>query len=379
MPMPPMPQGLPPVQVGGSATHASPSSTAAKVELPPVPFGKQMMQLVVVPALIALGCLAVWMLFGALVGRADRIEDVMTRLRTTSGAGNSLPGGLQDPRYKDRTHAALQLAAILPALKDSKDRNKLSVELQDVLRTSVGEQENELRYFLLMALGQLAQENSLAVLAESVSHPSEKARHGAVGGLLSWVGTKQQTILQLQSQGKTPEDKQELEAAQQQLDAALAIAVPAWVKGLKQADVRTKAFSSAALGRWAKRGDVQVVAALREVFEATGSENREAQWNAAVALARLGDPAGAKFVAEVLLTREALAKLAAVEGDTASGRTLSAEQQQIVIISTLDSADAMTHRVVWERIAFLAREDPDGRVRNQASKVQAKRPQSLQD
>ena len=135
--------------------------------------------------------------------------------------------------------------------------------------------------------------------------------------------------------------------------------------------VRQKA--AAALGELADPNDQQVKASLHEAMASTGTEMREVVWNAAIALARLGDEQGAQFVATVLLDRQTLAQLPAGESAPAGQETLSRSLQDRVILSTLAAARTMTNPKVWDKIKQLADKDPNRAVQSAARQVLATR------
>jgi hypothetical protein len=104
-----------------------------------------------------------------------------------------------------------------------------------------------------------------------------------------------------------------------------------------------------------------------------GEKQRDLSWNSAVALARLGDEAGSRFVVSVLLDRAALAKIAVDStqirpGETA-GTTLPTNVQDQVILSTLAASVTMREPLVWEKIADLGKNDPSFAVRKAAAMV----------
>ena len=272
-------------------------------------------------------------MFGLIAGTETDIDTHLARLRQSGGRGR-MAFDLQDPRYKDRSLAAYNIATMIPNVKDAKERQRISEELVDVLSHQVADSEESLQVYLLLAVGQLGQKGGLKALLARMESRSPRVRQGAVGGILSWP------------------DRQ-----------AARVTVPALIEALNDADALVVAEASAALGELAETNDESATAALRDVLERGSSDMRDAAWNAALALARLGDEKAARIVAGVLLDRDALVEVA----------QLKRGMQDRVILSALSVADDMTDPKIWDKIRRLAADDPNLRVRSQALNLLARR------
>jgi len=318
--MPPDPPDSPQIPPDRSTADSPP-----KGDPPPTPFGRQLAQLVVIPAVIVVICVGLSVMFGWMAGGSADIETHLARLRQSGGSGR-MAFDLQDPRYKDRSLAAFNIAAMIPSIKDPQKRAKLSSDLLHILKNSVGDHEETLQVYLLMAIGQLGQEGGLQLLINSSEASSSQVRQGAIGGILSWP------------------DRQEAKVAVKTLTKAL---------GDKSPLVVTQA--AAGLGELASPQDQSVILALHVVLEHSDSDMRDAVWNAAIALARLGDEKGSTIVATVLLDRKALTQIA----------DLDTGMQDRVMLSTLLVAKDMTDPRIWDKIKQLAAQDSNPRVQAQ--------------
>lgn len=326
---------MPPPQ--GAAAPDSEGRDSA--ELPPPPsFSRQLAQLVIIPAAIVIICIGLAVLFGFLAGGKSDIHSNLLKLRQSSGKGR-MAFDIQDPRYKDRGLAAYNIATLIPTIKDPVERARIAQELTDILRTNVGDDEDLLRVYLLLAIGQLGQDGGLAVLIDHLAMPRPDVRQGAVVAILNWPDRH-----------------------------GARVAVPALTAALGHDDEQVLATAAAALGELATSEDQAAILALRQVLERTGNAQREAKWNAAVALARLGDARGSAIVADLLLDREALSKLPAAETGAASRQPMPRGMQDRLILSTLMAAGDMTDPRIWGKIEGLAN-DPNGRVKTRAAEL----------
>ena len=132
------------------------------------------------------------------------------------------------------------------------------------------------------------------------------------------------------------------------------------------------AQAAAAIGVIAEPSDEEAITALRNATSVVGIESRELTWNAAVALARLGDPGGSRFVADTLLDRSALAKLITGGEGEAAAEPMSLGTQDRVMLATMASAPGMTDPVVWAKIRELAEDDPSVAIRKVARELLTK-------
>jgi len=307
--------------------------------LPPPPsFGRQMGQLVIIPAAITVICILLALAFGLLAGRPDTLESQLLRLKQSSGAGR-MAMGLQDPRYKDRGLAAANIAQMLPPAEKTEARRELADELTSILDENVHPDEKELVAYLLIAIGRLGQEGGLRTLLAWADSEHELIRQHVVRGILSW-----------------PDEAEAAEAAVEPLTRMVRDSSPA-----------VGAEAAAALGALASGKDRAVLETLRWALEHGEAGRRIVAWNAAIALARLGDEEGNARVANLLLDRQALSELSAQTGGGPG--TLDRVRVDHILISSIAAAEEMTSERIWSRIRTLAHEDQSLKVQNAAREV----------
>lgn len=356
--MPPAPGG--PGDPGGAAP------------LPPPPtFGKQMAQLILIPAAIVIAAIGVALLFGKIGGTRDSLGEQLSKLQQSGGSGK-MAFGLQDPRYKDRWQAANNLAETIriarrtgdyggdPAKKNPEaQRLEINGDLIKILRDNVAQDEHDLRMFLLLALAQLGEESGLEAILSHADSPDARVREIVATASASWVELLREKNADAQPSAKLRDS----------LITALAKLAGDATPNVAREAVRV-------LGYVAGKDDGDAVAAVRRAMARDGRENRGVVWNAAIALARWGDELGSQLVAAQLLDREALSKLPAEEGVTSirsNGRTtatpgglMPADQQDMILATTLAATDKMSDPAVWSRVRRLAENDPNKVVRSMA-------------
>ena len=336
--------------------------------------GQQVAQLVVIPSVIVLICIGFFFLFGLLAGQPDSLQNQLSRLRQSSGIGRG-PFGLQDPRYKDRSLAAANIARRLPKITDPEQRDWLSSQLVGILKDHVGSEEDELRIYMLLAIGQLGQEEDLDVILAHCDSERSKVLEGAIGGLLSWVSSQDDKRLAASErlEGGKPDAQAVFEEVDRLHRRGVQLSVPKLIQLVTKGPPVVQAEAAAGLGALADRGDIEVMAALREAMEGVGLEQREVQWNAAIALAKLGDEMGGRIVAEVLLNRHALAEMPAAESGRLALQKMNTGMQSRVILTTLAAAEKMTDTFVQDMIRQIADNDPSPGVRAAAKSLLMRR------
>ncbi len=309
-------------------------------KLQPPSFGLQMAQLVVIPAVIVVVCIGLAVLFGLVAGAKDDIDTHLLNLRQSSGTGK-LPMGLQDPRYKDRGLAAYNIATMIPHITAPSEKQRISKALVDILDQHVANNEDLLGSYLLIAIGQLGQAGGLDAIIKRLDAPQSRVRQAAVGGVLSW-----------------PHPDQARQAIGDLQDRLLD----------QEATVRSTA--AAALGQLGQPGDLRLINALRDAMEqSTGLVMREARWNAAVALARLGDAKAGRFVADVLLDREALSQMPAGETGTQAQQKMTRAAADRVMLAAIISVGQSDDPSIQDKIRQIADNDPSRLLRSTAQKL----------
>lgn len=316
---------------------------------PPPSFGRQLAQLVIIPALIALCAIIVFWLFGSLASGGENLQEQLARLRQSSGAGKVI-ADLQDPRYKDRCQAAFQISVLIEKLKEPKERLELSEQLVEVLEKYVHKDEADLQYWLLLALGRLGQPGALEpILARADSHLM-KVRVAVIGAVMMW----------------TDHDM-----------AAVRSALPRILPLLKDQYSEVRELAAAAISKIAMPGDTQLIAPLKEAMQSLGVDPKNRLYQStviysAITLAILGDEQGIEYVAKVLLNREALAQLRA-DITNQSDVLMNRNDQDYAIAATLFYVDRMTDDRIWARVVDLAESDSSVSIRKAALQLLAGR------
>jgi hypothetical protein len=186
----------------------------------------------------------------------------------------------------------------------------------------------------------------MPVLINWLDAPSPGARHGAIKGLLAWPD-------------------QDVPRS----DRAARLALPKLLGLLDDSDADVAMVATAAVGELAVVPDDAAVPALVAAMDSGDLARRYVRWNAAVALARLGDKRGDQLVAGLLLDRTELARHAdSVKGEHAQA-TMTRQTQDQIILSTLAAARDMTGQIVWDKIKHLADNDNSAQVKAAARQL----------
>ncbi len=328
---------------------------------PPPSFGRQMAQLVIIPAVIAIAGIAVVMLFGVLAPSEETPEALVARIAQSGGVGKI--GPFNDPRNSERYRAAATLSRMLKA--DEVDQEKfpdLHAKLIKVIKPfesgsgaagslpADAALDPQLHGMVVYILSQLGQPGGLEVVAQRLDGSYESiVQQFAILGVLQWPDREAATV--------------HLPAVRDLLAERYPV------------ELRTEA--AWAVGALAKKGDTVSKDRLRAAMQTTESNSRTLRWNSAIALARLGDEQGGRFVADVLLNRDALADLPAAETGTDSTRKMPPAMQDHVILSTLHAVSEMTQPAVWASIERLENDPGNKEIAKQVDRLlRAKRESS---
>lgn len=319
-------------------------------------FGRQMLQLVLIPALIVGGVLAVWMIVISLGGQAQSLDSVLAKLNTTGG---SLPAD------QERARTALSLLSIIEgstgesgSLLSEDDRNKLVTELPKIARLQRGGHE-ELCRAIMGALGLLADPSTIKVFEEFLESPDEKDWFAAVSGMHGWRGDMTlfrpltadllKVLRNAPRPTGNPKDDRPIESL-----PAITMSVLAVV-----ADPQNQ----------------EVLDALNKELGSSAGTNRDLVWNAGCALAVLGDERGIPFVV-TLLDREWL-KQQPYDSRRPELGLMDEPSLRKIISSTINVVVGFDPRLggftvrveapqVWAMIEQLAASDPDASIKDLA-------------
>jgi len=335
-----------------AAGQAEPSSST---EVTPPSFGKQIAQLVIIPAVIAIAGILIVTMFGVLAPKAADVEDLIAKISQQGGVGKI--GPFSDPRNSERYRAAATLSQMLREHREAETSKPGSGELTAeqlglihsemvTLLSREGQQIDALLHAMaVLIVGQTGQDDGLEVVVTAMGHPDAVVRQFSIKAMLAWPDREQ---------------------ASAQRDRVRPL--------LTDSDMAVRVEAAMTLGALASEADAEIVQALRDAMLTTDGQSRDLRWNAAVALARFGDEQGSIFVAEVLLNREALAKLPAEETGAGATRDMPEQAQDQVIWLTLHAVDDMTHPAVWDKIEWLSEHDKNAAIKQKAGQLLDQKP-----
>ncbi len=108
------------------------------------------------------------------------------------------------------------------------------------------------------------------------------------------------------------------------------------------------------LGVIGEEDNLQVIQALGQCLNGKASKTIDTKFNAAIALARFNNPAGSQYVANIMLNRGALEKLLSENlGPKESSQNIQIKADNI-LYRTLKNANSMKSAIIWKQIAKLA-------------------------
>ncbi len=302
-------------------------------------FGRQVLQLVLIPALIVLAAVAVAYPIIRMVQVDASTESHLMAL--------SRRGGLENDKWR-AIHA---LATHVGSIKDSKLKSQLSEQLITVLRDSPAGEDGKIHRGIILLVARLQQPDSLEVIRGYGASEHVEVRRAVAMALLGW---------------------QDHEAARGAIGDLVVMA--------DDPDVHVKGYAAKVLGTLAVPGDPGVVKSLLKLLDSDVLGAREASWDAAVALARMGNARASMIVADLLLDRQSLGQLPANpgtvgEGGTAARAAMGQNKQTMILLATLSAAGQMTDARVWDKIKRLADSDTNIAIRTAATQLLLQRRQ----
>lgn len=301
-----------------SETETKPASgeegPAALPERQSFPF--LLLQFFIFPLAIVAACVAVFVIFGLIASEGKGAREYLTEVRT---------GGAHR-----RWQAAFELSKVLQARKDpALNDPEFALELIRTFEESASD-DPRVRRYLALALGRMGDRRAVPALLRAIAESG--------------------------SPGERPPDS---EAQIYVIWALGAIGDPAAVPPLarlaggEDAGVRKAAVH--ALG--ALRTEEAKAALLRSLEDAA----EDVRWNAALALARLDDPAAAPVLLQMMDRKH----LASVEG-------LTPEQREEAILQAVAAAPSLPDPTLRAVLLGLRDGDPNLKVREAARKALAR-------
>ncbi|HZI93306.1 MAG TPA: HEAT repeat domain-containing protein [Patescibacteria group bacterium] len=268
-------------------------------------FVRELAQFFIVPSLIVLLCVGVFIMFGLISSESKGVRDFLQEIRSSRGT--------------DRWQAAFEMSRAIaqqPALRADEG---LVREISGVIGDE-GRDDPKVRKYLIIALENLGNRSAGPALIAALADPDPEVRLqaaralGAIGGIDGSAGP----LIAL----------------------------------LSDEDAGIRKVAIYALGR---TRDPVAIPALRPKLEDTSEDIR---WNAALALAVLGDGSG-RTVIEQMIDRRHL--------DTIDG--ITEEQKVGAIINGIQAVYLLHDRSFLQAVEELSRKDPSLKVREIAIKV----------
>lgn len=315
-------------------------------------FPRQMLQLVLIPAIIVAGIMGVWMLVIVLGGQSQKLDSVLQRLESVpAGSSGSI---LNRPGQQERGRAAVTLMSWLKEGTadgddvSEADRQMLRERLPRIARLYLGSDDPLLVQYIMEALGVLADTATLDIFVKGLNSELESDQLAAVAGLAMWRGN----VTQLRA------------------------LVPDIVNVLRTStDPRARSLAAVLLGGAADPDDRLTRDALARALDDADAAARDVAWNAGCALAALGDERGLPVI-ELLLDRAELAARpqdpTLIDSPDMNEGALDKLIATVINVVVTWDPQAGKHIVrihdpgVWSQIEFLAEADPSDNVRTLA-------------
>jgi HEAT repeat protein len=282
------------------------------------------LQFFVFPLAIVAVCVAVFVIFGLIAGESRGARDYLAEVR----------GGSANRRWQ----AAFELSKVLQARKDPALSDPRFAEEAVRLFRESGTDDPRVRRYLALALGRLGDARAVPALLEAVEEGADKER---------------------------PVD------AEIQIYAVWALgaigdgaALPKLVALAGGADPGLRKAAVYALGAF--RGDLAQAALVKALGDAT----EDVRWNAAVALARRGEPRAAPILLE-MMDRTHLADLDRRLRETGLPDGLTPEQREEAILQAVAVAALLPTPALRSALERLRDGDENLKVREAARRALA--------
>ena len=368
-----------PASPPGESVTADGATT--KKELPPLPeppSAKMIVRLFLIPLLIAGAVVLIMTLIGALSGGYKSVYDAIDEFEKLGGGGRTAdvlvgPGSKQ--RYIAAQYISIEMRRMAERGMSEDERIKLAERLLKALEEGTRPAEGQIQHFVILALGRVWEVDPRQPVMDSPD--ATESRQKIVNALITPNPSKDRPAY-VDAQPLGPSKEAVKEAADVRKAACLALgfwggrpeakqAVPVLARKAKEdpdPDVRFAAIS--ALGPLASRADKDVVESLLGVMRNAGRNEAELVWAAAGSLAQMNVPES-KDVILMLLDRNQLKQLEYYDrerdADNPQARRLEEEEQQRILINTVQCAVKLDVPEVQARIKSIAESDPAPRVR----------------
>ncbi len=281
-----------------STSNKSPEESAEDIS-----FGNSVLQFFLIPALVVFACVGLFLFFGWLVAEEKSSVDHLRDIKSGSATR--------------RWQAAFELAKQLNHIdrQDQEDIDRLVPEMIDTFREAERD-DPRVRRYLALALGHVGDPQAVPVLLEALSDDDPETRIYAMWALGSLGDERAVEAL--------------LELAQND-DA-----------GIRKMAV----YSLGTLGSGEARTTLEA---------ALGDYEMDVAWNAAIALAKIGDDSGRDRIFQ-MLDREFLSSVA----------VMSEEQRSETMMNAMKGAVLLQDPSFRPSLEEISAQDPDLKVRQAA-------------
>jgi HEAT repeat protein len=242
------------------------------------------------------------------------------------------------------------------------ERIKLAADLRDILENHSGDNEGDVRHFLLLALGRVWQKASPN---EAMNSPAAiESRRATMATLIKFADSP------LVSNRKAAILAMVYWAGRDEVREALPLLISKVRDEREDIDVRLAAAT--VLGPLATPADKNVIDALEYGYRDTDPAHVELVWDCALSLAQLGQADVADTILK-LLDRNELSKVQVLDRETdpknPTYHTLSDAEQQRILINTMIGAAKLKVPAVQDKLKWIRDNDPSPRVRAAAMQV----------
>jgi len=262
-------------------------------------FIRELSQFFIVPSLIVLLCVAVFIMFGLVSSEGKGARDFLQEVRSSRG--------------NDRWQAAFELSRALANERDPAENRKLVQDVTTALREEA-DGDPRVRKYLIIALERLGDREAGPVIIEALedADPDVRLQAARALGVLSSVPGAARPLAGL----------------------------------LSEDDAGIRKVAIYALGQ---TRDPNAIPFLEPMLD---DPTEDIRWNAALALAVLGDPAGRSVIAG-MLDRDHLDSIAGITED----------QKESAIINGIQAVYLLHDTSFVETLRALSENDPSLKVR----------------
>ena len=261
-----------------------------------------LLQLFLIPGVIVIICVAILLLFTWLAGGEKTVKDYINEVRTERG--------------NSRWQAAYELSQVLTREKTRRTDPSVVPALVELLTDSLNRPDPEVRRYLVIALGRLADKQAAQVLIAALGDRDEQTKIYAIWALGA-LGSVE--------------------------------AVPSIIKAMEDESGGVRKMAAYTLG---VLKDPSVTYTLRT---ALNDREEDVRWNAALALAQVGDSSGFSVI-QAMMNRGYLNRIA----------EMSEERKVEAITNAIKAVVLLREYNQREQLVAISKSDPNLKVRQAA-------------